>query len=103
MPNYEYECKKCGNRFEIRQSANDDPLTRCQEKGCRGTLKKVIHPVGIIFKGSGWYITDSGRNGNGTSNNKKKSDSNGSESSKSSESSTTKDETKAPAATTAKD
>lgn len=98
MPNYEYECKKCGNRFEIRQSANDDPLTRCHEKGCRGTLQKVIHPVGIIFKGSGWYITDSGRNGNGTS--KKKSDSNGSELS---ESKTTKDETKAPATATAKE
>jgi putative FmdB family regulatory protein len=57
MPIYEYECEKCGNRFERVQSIHDDPICQCPE--CSGNLHKVIHPVGIIFKGSGWYITDS--------------------------------------------
>ena len=57
MPTYEYECSDCGHRFEVFQSFQDAPLTTCEE--CAGTLKKVFHPAGIIFKGSGWYATDS--------------------------------------------
>ncbi len=57
MPTYEYECSDCGNRFEVFQSFSDDPLTTCEV--CGETLKKVFHPAGIIFKGSGWYATDS--------------------------------------------
>lgn len=57
MPTYEYECSDCGQRFEVFQSFNDAPLTSCEE--CSGRLKKVFHPAGIIFKGSGWYATDS--------------------------------------------
>lgn len=57
MPTYDYACDDCGHRFEIRQSFTDDPLTLCPE--CSGHIRRVIHPSGIIFKGSGWYITDS--------------------------------------------
>ncbi|HZD53965.1 MAG TPA: FmdB family zinc ribbon protein [Woeseiaceae bacterium] len=57
MPLYDYACEQCGYRFEVRQSFADDPLTVCPE--CTGHVRRVIHPSGIIFKGSGWYITDS--------------------------------------------
>ncbi len=57
MPIYDYACDQCGHRFEARQSFSDDPLTVCPE--CQGHIRRVIHPSGIIFKGSGWYITDS--------------------------------------------
>ncbi|CAN5813462.1 zinc ribbon domain-containing protein [soil metagenome] len=57
MPIYDYACEKCGHRFEARQRFADDPLTMCPE--CQGPIRRVIHPSGIIFKGSGWYITDS--------------------------------------------
>jgi putative FmdB family regulatory protein len=57
MPLYDYACMDCGHRFEARQSFSDDPLTDCPE--CNGHIRRVIHPSGIIFKGSGWYITDS--------------------------------------------
>lgn len=57
MPVYEYECENCGNRFERIQSVKDEPIRVCPE--CSGTVHKVFHPAGIIFKGSGWYITDS--------------------------------------------
>ncbi len=57
MPIYEYACDNCGHRFEARQSFADDPLTTCPE--CQGHIRRVIHASGIIFKGSGWYVTDS--------------------------------------------
>ncbi len=57
MPVYEYECEQCGTRFERIQSVRDEPIRRCPE--CSGTVHKVFYPAGIIFKGSGWYITDS--------------------------------------------
>lgn len=57
MPTYEYECSDCGHRFEVFRSFQDAPLTSCE--ACGGKLKKVFHPAGIIFKGSGWYATDS--------------------------------------------
>jgi len=63
VPTYEYECQKCGKVFDVWQSADDDPLTKCEVKGCRGKVQKVFHPVGIIFKGSGWHITDYPSNG----------------------------------------
>jgi putative FmdB family regulatory protein len=56
MPIYEYECTKCGHRFEIKQKFTDDPITDCQE--CDGQVRKVLFPVGIHFKGSGFYVTD---------------------------------------------
>jgi putative FmdB family regulatory protein len=57
MPVYEYECEQCGARFERLQSIKDEPVHICPE--CSGAVHKVFHPAGIIFKGSGWYITDS--------------------------------------------
>lgn len=56
MPTYEYRCLNCDNRVEVVQSFRDDPLTACEV--CGGLLRKVIHPVGIQFKGSGFYSTD---------------------------------------------
>lgn len=57
MPIYEYECENCGTRFERFQSIRDEPIRQCPE--CSGAVHKVLYPAGIIFKGSGWYITDS--------------------------------------------
>jgi putative FmdB family regulatory protein len=57
MPIYSYQCEKCGTRFDRLQKFTDKPLTRCPE--CRGQVKRLIQPAGIVFKGSGWYITDS--------------------------------------------
>ncbi len=59
MPTYEYLCTGCGHRFDVWQSINDDPLTTCDRCGER--LRKVFHAAGIVFKGSGFYSTDSGR------------------------------------------
>ena len=56
MPLYEYRCEDCGVRFERRQHINDDPVEVCSE--CGGRVHRLIHPVGIIFKGSGFYVTD---------------------------------------------
>src|ERR671929_120407 len=57
VPTYTYACTACNDVIEKRQSFSDPPLTTCEQ--CGGSLRKVIHPVGIVFKGSGWYITDS--------------------------------------------
>ncbi len=57
MPTYEYNCTQCGNRFEIHQSIKDDPIETCPR--CGGQVKKVYSPIGIAFKGSGFYKTDS--------------------------------------------
>ena len=57
MPTYEYRCKNCDHEFEVVQAFTDDSLTECPE--CGGTLKKVFGNVGITFKGSGFYKTDS--------------------------------------------
>lgn len=56
MPTYEYECRECGHRVEVSQRLADDPLTECEV--CGGPLRKLFHPVGIAFKGSGFYVTD---------------------------------------------
>lgn len=56
MPLYEYECTKCGVRFERRQSFSDEPVRVCPE--CGGEVQRLIQPVGIVFKGSGFYVTD---------------------------------------------
>ncbi len=57
MPLYEYECQSCTKRFEIRQRVDEEPIKVCPT--CGGPTRRVFHPVGIIFKGSGWYVTDS--------------------------------------------
>ncbi len=57
MPTYEYRCNDCGNAFDTFRRIEDDPLTVCER--CGGRLRKVFHPAGIVFKGSGFYATDS--------------------------------------------
>ncbi len=56
MPTYEYACVDCGHHVEVVQSFGDDPLAVCG--ACGGRLRKVFHPAGILFKGSGFYSTD---------------------------------------------
>lgn len=56
MPLYAYTCTACGHNFDIHQSFTDDSLTVCPE--CAGLLRKVFSPVGVVFKGSGFYRTD---------------------------------------------
>ncbi len=56
MPTYVYECRTCAKSFEAEQSIKDAPLTDCE---CGGTVRRIIQPVGIAFKGSGFYVNDS--------------------------------------------
>ncbi len=57
MPTYEYACTQCGQHIEVFQRVADEPLATCG--ACGGPLRKVFHPAGILFKGSGFYATDS--------------------------------------------
>ena len=57
MPVYAYRCESCGVHFERHQSFSDNPLKRCPECN-KNSLRKVIGPVGVVFKGSGFYATD---------------------------------------------
>jgi putative FmdB family regulatory protein len=58
MPTYAYQCQSCGVQFDKVQKFTDKPLTRCPE--CRkGRVHRVVQPAAIVFKGSGWYATDS--------------------------------------------
>ena len=61
MPTYEYACKSCGEHLEVVQSFKDDPITECP--ACGGQLRKVFGNIGIAFKGSGFYKTDSRSDG----------------------------------------
>ncbi|MGG7101393.1 MULTISPECIES: FmdB family zinc ribbon protein [unclassified Rhodococcus (in: high G+C Gram-positive bacteria)] len=97
MPTYSYACTECDNRFDIVQSFSEDSLTVCP--ACSGKLRKLFNSVGIVFKGSGFYRTDS-RGGSGTASEPAKSDSAPaakSESSTKSESSSSSTSTPAPA------
>ena len=87
MPTYQYSCNDCGHFFEVVQSFSDDSLTVCPE--CEGRLRKVFNAVGVVFKGSGFYRTDSrnqkagaeagsGGGAGSESNGSKKSDGSGS-------------------------
>jgi putative FmdB family regulatory protein len=64
MPTYSYKCTNCDHRFEARQRFSDDPLSECPV--CGSPIRKVITPVGIVFKGSGFYVTDN-KNGKSAS------------------------------------
>lgn len=101
MPTYAYACTECDHRFETVQSFSDDALTVCPE--CEGRLRKVFNSVGVVFKGSGFYRTDSRSTGSASapaapsessssssssSSSTSKSDSSGSSTSSSSSSST---------------
>ncbi len=74
MPIYEYECEQCGVRFEKLQRMTEPVLTDCPE--CHGHVHRVMQPVGIIFKGSGFYVTDNkGRSSTGIPSKKKEEES----------------------------
>lgn len=82
MPTYEYACKDCGEHLEVVQSFKDDPLTECPT--CKGSLRKVFSPIGIAFKGQGFYKTDNRSSSNGSSRAKSSETSSSSDSSSSS-------------------
>mgnify|MGYP000538860817 CR=1 FL=1 len=68
MPTYEYKCLECGKRFECFQSMSDPAVTNCEH--CSGQVKKLIGAgAGIIFRGSGFYCTDYGKDNNGNNGN----------------------------------
>ena len=92
MPTYAYACKDCGHQFDAVQSFSDDALTECPQ--CQGALRKLFNSVGVVFKGSGFYRTDSrsgasSSNGAATSSSSSSSTGGASESSSSSSSSST--------------
>ena len=63
MPHYDFECAKCGHKFEAFQKITDQPLKKCPE--CKGKLNRLIGAgIGLIFKGSGFYATDYKRSNN---------------------------------------
>ena len=88
MPTYEYRCKKCGEHLEAVQSFSDAPLKVCPN--CKGQLQKVFSPVGIVFKGSGFYKTDN-RGGKGGSHSHTEKGGSSSSSSSSTDSSSSSD------------
>ncbi|OMB91796.1 FmdB family transcriptional regulator [Mycobacterium colombiense] len=76
MPTYSYQCTECDDRFDIVQAFTDDALTTC--KHCAGRLRKRFNSVGVVFKGSGFYRTDSrdsGKKSSSSSNGSSSSDS----------------------------
>ncbi len=75
MPIYEYQCKACGVRFERFQRFTEEPLKVCPE--CGGSVHRLVQPVGIIFKGSGFYVTDHRASSSTTTTGKKSAKGNG--------------------------
>ncbi len=78
MPTYQYACTACGHELEAVQSFSDDALTTCPE--CSGALRKLFGNVGVVFKGSGFYRTDSRKGDSGSSTSGTSSDSSGTKS-----------------------
>jgi putative FmdB family regulatory protein len=73
MPTYEYECKNCSHSFEVFQSMSDSPLTSCPE--CGSEVRRLIFGgAGVIFKGSGFYVTDKNKSSAGISGKNAKTD-----------------------------
>lgn len=77
MPVYVYRCEQCGSEFEKRQSFSDAPLIECE--ACHGTLRKVLTPAVVIYKGSGFYSTDHNGKSGGSNRNGSNEKSDGSE------------------------
>ena len=100
MPTYQYACTECGDQLEVVQKFSDDPLTVCP--ACEGRLRKVFSPVGIVFKGSGFYRTDS-RSGNGSAPKEKVGDSSSSSADSKTDSGSKSDSAKSDSKTTGKD
>lgn len=104
MPRYDYRCTACGHQFELRQSFDSDPVADCLE--CGAPSNRKIHAPPVIFKGSGWYVTDygKGRGNNGINSERSESKSSDSDSSESStKSSETKSEAKTASTSSSKD
>ena len=99
MPTYQYACTECGEQLEMVQKFSDNPLTVCP--ACEGRLRKVFSPVGIVFKGSGFYRTDS-RSGNGSAPKEKAEDSSSSSADSKTDSGSKSDSAKSDSKTTAK-
>jgi putative FmdB family regulatory protein len=72
MPLYDYRCHKCGETFEVRQRFADAPLQ--VHEGCGGEVERLISVSALQFKGTGWYVTDYGRNGKSEAGTNGKSD-----------------------------
>ncbi|WP_099251767.1 FmdB family zinc ribbon protein [Mycobacterium sp. shizuoka-1] len=85
MPTYSYACTECDNRFDAVQAFTDDALTSCPQ--CSGRLRKLFNSVGVVFKGSGFYRTDSRDSTKSTGKSESSSSSSSEKSSSSSESS----------------
>jgi putative FmdB family regulatory protein len=84
VPTYSYACTECDNRFDVVQAFTDDSLTTCEK--CSGRLRKLFNSVGVVFKGSGFYRTDSRESAKSSTNGSaKSSSSSGSEGSSSSD------------------
>ena len=66
MPLYEYQCPKCGHRFERIQKFSDPDPKKCPECGA-SKIERLLHAPAVQFKGSGWYVTDYGRKGSSSS------------------------------------
>ena len=90
VPTYQYQCTECGEPLEIQQSFTDDALTECP--ACGGRLRKVFNAVGVVFKGSGFYVNDSKSKSSSTSTASTSSDKPAAATSSDSSSTTTKKE-----------
>ncbi len=77
MPLYEYRCEDCGETIEVIQKFSDSPLSPCED--CGGVLERLLSPSAIQFKGSGWYVTDYGKNSHKGSTSKHSSEKSGEE------------------------
>lgn len=81
MPTYAYKCDKCGTKFEMKQSINDSAITKCPSEICpssekgQGNVHRIISAnVGLVFKGSGFYLTDYNKSGNKASSTPQKTE-----------------------------
>ena len=92
MPLYEYQCKKCGHRFEKIQKFSDKMVKKCPE--CGGVVEQMISAPAVQFKGSGWYVTDYAKKPSAGSSSSTSSDSSSSDSSSSSSADSSKESKK---------
>jgi putative FmdB family regulatory protein len=100
MPLYEYRCEKCGDVFEVMQKFSDQPLT--QHEGCGGAVERLLSAPAFQFKGSGWYITDYARAGQGGKKDKEAGSKEGDSASKTDSNGSSKTETKTTSSDTGK-
>jgi putative FmdB family regulatory protein len=83
MPTYSYKCTNCGHRFDKEQRITESPLKECPV--CEGLVRRVITPVGVVFKGTGFYVTDNRNGSHGKGKSEKKSEGEGTETKSSSD------------------